>query len=76
MFFSCLYFCASGWRLSDESIRAGLESAFLLGRNQILTQNEAERLGLPGSTIMLDGGWVVISGLLSSNIHFFSYHDL
>ncbi|KAL3524387.1 hypothetical protein ACH5RR_017221 [Cinchona calisaya] len=54
---TCAALClrVQGWRLSDESIRAGLESAFLLGRSQILTQNEAERLGLPGATILVDG---------------------
>ncbi|CAI9092372.1 OLC1v1027592C2 [Oldenlandia corymbosa var. corymbosa] len=55
---TCAALCLrnQGWRLSTESVRAGLESAFLLGRNQVLTQNEAERLGLPGATIVLDGG--------------------
>lgn len=50
-----------GWRLSNDSIHVGLESAFLPGRNQILTLEEAEVLGLPGTTILIDGGRVLIS---------------
>lgn len=46
----------SGWKISDESIRAGLECTYLLGRCQILTSEEVEALGLPGATILLDGG--------------------
>lgn len=42
--------------MSDASIRAGLESAILLGRSHLLTSKEAERLGLPQITILLDGG--------------------
>ncbi|XP_027163858.1 dihydrofolate synthetase [Coffea eugenioides] len=54
---TCAALClrGQGWELSDESIRAGLENAFLIGRSQILIQNEAERLGLSGATILLDG---------------------
>ncbi|KAK6117711.1 hypothetical protein DH2020_048563 [Rehmannia glutinosa] len=54
---TCAALCLrdQGWNLSDTSIRAGLESAFLLGRSQFLTSKEAEMLGLPGATIMLDG---------------------
>ncbi|GER49805.1 folylpolyglutamate synthase [Striga asiatica] len=44
-----------GWNLSDASVRAGLESAFLLGRSQFLTYKEAKMLGLPGANILLDG---------------------
>ncbi|XP_075633508.1 dihydrofolate synthetase-like [Castanea sativa] len=44
-----------GWRISDGSIRAGLECTFLLGRSQILTSKETEALGLHGTTILLDG---------------------
>ncbi|VFQ72671.1 unnamed protein product [Cuscuta campestris] len=45
-----------GWRLSDASIRAGLECAILPGRSQILTSKEAERLGLPHHiNVVLDG---------------------
>lgn len=54
----------SGWRISDESIHAGLEHAYLLGRSQFLTSTEAETLGLPGATIMLDGGLIQILALL------------
>lgn len=46
----------SGWRISDASIRAGLENTCLLGRSQFLTSMEAERLGLSKAMIMLDGG--------------------
>lgn len=60
LFLLFFFWCVPGWRLSNESIRAGLESAFLLGRNQILTQKESERLGLSGATILLDGGGVMI----------------
>ncbi|KAL8519214.1 hypothetical protein ACS0TY_010233 [Phlomoides rotata] len=44
-----------GWKLSDTSIRAGLECAYLVGRSQFLTSKEADMLGLPGATILLDG---------------------
>lgn len=47
---------ASGWRISNGSIRAGLENTFLPGRSQFLTSEEAEKLGLSGSTVLLDGG--------------------
>lgn len=46
----------SGWKVSDESIRAGLERTYLLGRSQFLTPDEVLQLGLPGATILLDGG--------------------
>ena len=46
----------SGWRISDGSIRAGLENTCLQGRSQFLTSQEAETLRLPGSTVLLDGG--------------------
>lgn len=54
---TCVALCLrdKGWRISDESIHAGLEHAYLLGRSQFLTSTEAETLGLPGATIMLDG---------------------
>lgn len=48
----------SGWTLSDTSIRAGLECAYVVGRSQFLTSKEADMLGLPGATILLDGGSV------------------
>lgn len=48
----------SGWTLSDTSIHAGLECAYLLGRCQCLTPKQANMLGLPGATILLDGGLV------------------
>ncbi|KAK4487342.1 hypothetical protein RD792_006044 [Penstemon davidsonii] len=54
---TCAALCLrhQGWSLSDASIRAGLECAVLLGRSQFLTSKEAEMLGLPGATILLDG---------------------
>ncbi|KAG6429472.1 hypothetical protein SASPL_107523 [Salvia splendens] len=54
---TCAALCLreQGWKLSDTSIRAGLESAYLVGRSQILTSKEADKLGLPGATILLDG---------------------
>lgn len=54
---TCAALCLhnQGWNISGESIRAGLESAYLLGRSQILTSASAKILGVPGATIMLDG---------------------
>ncbi|KAL6581456.1 hypothetical protein OROMI_007379 [Orobanche minor] len=54
---TCAALCVrdQGWNLSDASIRAGLESAYLLGRSQFLTSKETEMLGLPGANILLDG---------------------
>ncbi|XP_059629099.1 dihydrofolate synthetase isoform X3 [Cornus florida] len=54
---TCTALCLrdQGWRISDGSIRAGLENTYLLGRCQFLTSHEAEALGLPGATVMLDG---------------------
>lgn len=46
----------SGWRISDGSIRTGLQQTHLLGRSQFLTSKEAQALGLSGATILLDGG--------------------
>ena len=50
----------SGWRISDGSIRAGLEHTFLLGRSQFLTSKETEALGLHGATVLLDGGLILM----------------
>ncbi|KAJ9539606.1 hypothetical protein OSB04_026112 [Centaurea solstitialis] len=54
---TCAALCLrdQGWRISGGSIRAGLERTQLLGRSQFLTSIEAEALGLPGATILLDG---------------------
>ncbi|KAI3720622.1 hypothetical protein L2E82_31613 [Cichorium intybus] len=54
---TCAALCLrdQGWRISDGSIRSGLESTHLLGRSQFLTSVETEALGLPGATILLDG---------------------
>ncbi|XP_019200196.1 PREDICTED: dihydrofolate synthetase isoform X2 [Ipomoea nil] len=54
---TCAALCLrnKGWRMSDASIRAGLESAILPGRSHLLTSKESERLGLPQITILLDG---------------------
>lgn len=51
----------SGWKVSDGSIRFGLEHTCLLGRSQFLTSEEAEALGLHGATILLDGGLMQLS---------------
>ncbi|XP_019452378.1 PREDICTED: dihydrofolate synthetase isoform X1 [Lupinus angustifolius] len=54
---TCVALCLRylGWKVSDESIRAGLEQTYLLGRSQFLTSEEADALGLTGATILLDG---------------------
>ncbi|EYU19621.1 hypothetical protein ABFS82_06G103100 [Erythranthe guttata] len=54
---TCAALClrGQGWKLSERSIRVGLECACLLGRSQFLTSKEAEMLGFPGATILLDG---------------------
>ncbi|WCJ36790.1 Folylpolyglutamate synthetase family protein [Euphorbia peplus] len=54
---TCAALCLrnQGWEVSDESIRIGLENTHLLGRSQFLVSKEAELLGLPGATILLDG---------------------
>ncbi|KAL7612096.1 dihydrofolate synthetase isoform X1 [Lactuca sativa] len=54
---TCAALCLrdQGWRISDGSIRSGLEITHLLGRSQFLTSEEIEALGLPGATILLDG---------------------
>lgn len=54
--FAVISTCITGWRISDGAIRTGLESTQLLGRSQFLTLVEAEALGLPAATILLDGG--------------------
>ncbi|KAL4186848.1 hypothetical protein AMTRI_Chr09g36140 [Amborella trichopoda] len=43
------------WRISDESIRAGLEHTYLVGRCQFLTCTEVELLGLSGVSVLIDG---------------------
>ncbi|KAE9604888.1 putative dihydrofolate synthase [Lupinus albus] len=54
---TCVALCLRylGWKVSDESIRSGLEQTYLLGRSQFLTPEEANALGLTGATILLDG---------------------
>nr|XP_043631509.1 dihydrofolate synthetase-like [Erigeron canadensis]XP_043631510.1 dihydrofolate synthetase-like [Erigeron canadensis] len=54
---TCAALCLrdQGWRISDGSIRTGLERTQLMGRSQFLTSLESEALGLPGATILLDG---------------------
>ncbi|RHN48448.1 putative dihydrofolate synthase [Medicago truncatula] len=53
---TCVTLCLRnlGWRISDESIRCGLERTYLLGRSQLLKSEEAKALGLSGATILLD----------------------
>lgn len=66
---TCAALClrSEGWRLSDNSIRAGLERTFLLGRSQILTPKEAKMLELPGAIILLDGAHTKDSALALAN---------
>ncbi|XP_050225986.1 dihydrofolate synthetase [Mercurialis annua] len=54
---TCAALCLrnQGFRISDGSIRLGLENTYLLGRSQCISCAEAEQLGLPGATILLDG---------------------
>ncbi|XP_044472721.1 dihydrofolate synthetase isoform X2 [Mangifera indica] len=54
---ACAALCLrnQGWKISDKSIRAGLEGTCLVGRSQFLTSKEVEALGMPGATILLDG---------------------
>ncbi|XP_007038953.2 PREDICTED: dihydrofolate synthetase isoform X2 [Theobroma cacao] len=52
---TALCLCNQGWKISDGSIRAGLENTCLQGRSQFLTSKEAETLGLPGATVLIDG---------------------
>ncbi|XP_015878195.1 dihydrofolate synthetase [Ziziphus jujuba] len=44
-----------GWKISDRSIKDGLQHTHLLGRSQFLTSKEAEALGVSKPMIMLDG---------------------
>ncbi|GJZ15670.1 dihydrofolate synthetase [Tanacetum coccineum] len=54
---TCAALCLrdQGWRISDASVRTGLEQTQLLGRSQLLTSVEVEALEVPGATILLDG---------------------
>ncbi|XP_021277917.1 dihydrofolate synthetase [Herrania umbratica] len=54
---ACTALCLrnQGWKISNGSIRAGLENTCLQGRSQFLTSKEAETLGLPGATVLIDG---------------------
>ncbi|XP_010249972.1 PREDICTED: dihydrofolate synthetase isoform X2 [Nelumbo nucifera] len=54
---TCAALCLrnQGWRISDESIHAGLQHTFLPGRSQFLASKESESLGIYGATILLDG---------------------
>ncbi|KAK9178929.1 hypothetical protein WN943_028123 [Citrus x changshan-huyou] len=54
---TCAALCLrdQGWKISDGSVRAGLEKTCLVGRTQFLTSKQAELLGLPGATILVDG---------------------
>ncbi|KAL5727096.1 dihydrofolate synthase [Ranunculus cassubicifolius] len=54
---ACASLCLrhQGWRVSDESIRSGLESTYLLGRNQFLTSDESKAIGVTGVQILVDG---------------------
>ncbi|KDP22174.1 hypothetical protein JCGZ_26005 [Jatropha curcas] len=54
---ACAALCLrnQGWGISDRSIRVGIENTCLPGRSQFLASKEAEALGLPGATVLLDG---------------------
>ncbi|XP_075495306.1 dihydrofolate synthetase isoform X2 [Primulina tabacum] len=67
---TCAALCLrdQGWALSDASIRTGLEGAYLLGRAQFLTSKEAEVLGLPGATVLLDGAHTKDSAQALANV--------
>lgn len=52
---SALCLRSQGWKISDESIRAGLEGTTLLGRFQYLTPEQVQMLGIEGKTVILDG---------------------
>ncbi|KAJ8747946.1 hypothetical protein K2173_001420 [Erythroxylum novogranatense] len=54
---TCIVLCLrdQGWRISDRSVRTGIENTCLIGRCQFLSFKESEALGLPGATILLDG---------------------
>ncbi|XP_031381336.1 dihydrofolate synthetase [Punica granatum] len=54
---TCAALClrGSGWKVSEEAIRAGLERTYLLGRSQFLLRDEASKLKLSGATVLLDG---------------------
>lgn len=49
-------FISTGWKITDESIRAGITQTYVPGRSQILTYEETVALDLAESTILLDGG--------------------
>uniref|UniRef100_A0A803L2R3 Mur ligase central domain-containing protein n=1 Tax=Chenopodium quinoa TaxID=63459 RepID=A0A803L2R3_CHEQI len=54
---TCAALCLhdQGWRISERSIRSGLESMQMLGRSQFLKKEEIDALGLSGSMALLDG---------------------
>ncbi|XP_020251466.1 dihydrofolate synthetase isoform X2 [Asparagus officinalis] len=54
---TCTALCLrnQGFKISDKSIRAGLEQTTLPGRNQFLTRMEAETLGVSEASILIDG---------------------
>lgn len=56
-----------GWSIADEAIRTGLEHTELLGRSHFLSSEEAEAIGLPGTKILLDGGFVFAFVALKTN---------
>ncbi|KAK9122048.1 hypothetical protein Syun_019665 [Stephania yunnanensis] len=54
---ACTSLCLrnQGWKVSDESIRTGLENATLLGRSQFLSSEEAKAVGFAGAIVLVDG---------------------
>ncbi|KAD7480492.1 hypothetical protein E3N88_03628 [Mikania micrantha] len=74
---TCAALCLryQGWKISDRSVRTGLESTQLLGRSQFLTSFEAEALGLPGATILLDGAHTKESAKALADMIHITYPD-
>ncbi|KAF9614944.1 hypothetical protein IFM89_021374 [Coptis chinensis] len=54
---TCASLCLrnQGWKVSDGSIRSGLERTYLLGRSQFLTSEEIQAIGLSGVQVLADG---------------------
>lgn len=50
-----------GWKITNESIRAGIMQTYVQGRSQLLTYEETVALDMAESSILLDGGSVFFS---------------
>ncbi|XP_058100229.1 dihydrofolate synthetase isoform X2 [Magnolia sinica] len=64
-----------GWRVSEKSIRAGLEHTYLPGRSQFLTRKEAETVGLSGVSVLIDGAHTEASAKCLADIIKMAYPD-